>query len=339
MYTTRAAASRIPTIFALGLIAAAATLAPVEARGQQDPNQPAGQPPAQPGQPGQPGGRQGGRQGGFGNFATRMPFATGQVTGGDPATNTIIISSQFGGSQTVHVGADTKIVALVQIDASKLKVGDTIQVQGVPKEITASSITAGDVPDFLTAGLRGGRGGNGAAGANGNSPGTVAATGAAGGQNNAAQPARPQQPPAFASATGKVTSLEPMTISLSDEVSIVLKLGPNAKIMKLMPATINNIKLGDTIFASGTAGQDGTFTATGLGVNVNGIGGMMGGRGGFGGGPGGIGGPGGGGFGGPGGPGGGGFGGRGGRGGRGGAGGGGQGGAGGGQGGAGGAGN
>jgi len=298
MYSTRAAKSRFPSVLALGLFAASATLAPTLVQAQA-PNQPAGQPPATPGQPG---GRQG--RGGFGNFQARMPFATGQVTGGDPATGTIIISSPFGGSQTIHVTGDTKMVAMVQIDASKLKVGDTVQVQGVPNQITANTITAGELPDFLTAGLRG-RGGPGGAG--GNAPGAPpAAGGAAGGAN--AQPGRPQQQ-AFASATGKITSTEPLTIEISSEVSIVLKLGPNAKVSKLMPATINNVKLGDNVFAAGTASQDGTFAATGLGINVNAMGGMMGGRG-FGGPGGGFGGPGG-----PGGPGGG-FNGRGGRGGR-----------------------
>ena len=310
MVTTRAAKTRFHNRFAIGILAVAAAFAPCIAGAQQDPNQAGGQQ-GQQGQQGQPGGgRQGRGQrgGGFGNGG-QMPFASGTVSGGDPATGTIIINSTFGGgTQTIHVPNDTKTVALLPIDVSKLKIGDMIQVQGVPKEITANSITAGEMPDFLTAGIRGGRGGAPGAGTPGaTGAGTAAAPGAAAG----AQPPRPQ---AMASATGKVTKLEPLTISLSDEVSIVLKLGPNAKVMKIMPANINAIKLGDTIFASGTAGADGTFNASGLGINVGGIGGMMGGRGGgFGGaGGGGFSGPGGGGFGGAGG------GGRGGRGGRGG---------------------
>jgi hypothetical protein len=266
MYTTRAAMNRLHIMCAMGALAIVSLPAPA-IQAQQDP----AQPPAQPGQPGQPGGRQG--RGGFGNFANRMPFATGQVTGGDPATGTVIIGSPFGGSQTIHVGTDTKMVALVQVDATKLKIGDTVRVEGVPSQITASTIAAGDLPDFLTPPARG-RGGPGAP--VGAAPGAPQAAGAA------AQAARPQ--PATATATGKISKLEPLTIELSDEVSIVLKLGPNAKIMKMMPATINNIKLGDQVFASGQAGQDGIFMATGLGINVTQMPGMMGGgRGGFGG--------------------------------------------------------
>jgi len=262
---------------------------------QQNP----GQPGAQPGQTGQPGFQQGRR--GFGQGGARMPFATGQVTGGDPATGTIVIGSPFGGSQTIKVSPDTKMVALIQVQASSLKVGDHIQVQGMPTKMTANTITAGEMPDFLTAGIRGRGGPNGAAaGPGGNLPGAPApATGAAANAQGG-----PQQPPAFASASGKVTSTEPLTIQLSDEISLVLTLGPNAKVMKLMPATINNIKMGDTIFAAGQAGDDGTFTATGVGINLQNMGGLPGmGRGGFGGrafGPGGFGGPGAG-FGGPGG--------------------------------------
>jgi len=300
-------------------VLAAAVLAPAAAYAQD-----AGQPPAQ-GQPGQPGGGRGRQRGagggGFGNFQQQMPFAMGTVSGGDPATGTIIITSQFGnGNQTIHVANDTKIVVQVQVDISKLKVGDTVQVQGVPKEISVNTISAGEVPDFLPGGQRGGR-----AGGPGGQPGAPGNPGAAaGGQGAGAngQPQRPQAPPAVASASGKITKLEPLTISLSDDVSIVLKMAPNAKITKLMPGTINNVKLGDNITASGAAAADGSFNATGVGINV-----QMGGRGGrgFGGGFGGPGGPG---FGGPGGPGGGGFGGatgaggfggrRGGRGGRGG---------------------
>ncbi len=296
MVTTILAKSRFQTLGALVALTFATTLPSLAATATQDPAQPAapqGQA-GQPATPADPGARQG--RGGFGNLAARMPFAVGQVTGGDPATGTVIISSQFGGSQTIHVSNDIRIVALVQIDVSKIKVGDTVQVQGVPREITANTITAGELPDFLTMAMRGGRGG---AVTNGVIPGGV--------QADPNAQARPSQPQAFASATGKVTQLQPLTIALSDEVSIALKLGPNAKIMKLMPGTINNVNLGDTVFASGQAGADGTFAATGLGINVDaiaGMPGMRGFRGGFGGGPG------------AGGFGAGGFGGRGGRGGR-----------------------
>jgi hypothetical protein len=118
-------------------------------------------------------------------------------------------------------------------------------------------------------------------------------------------------PQAFknASATGKVTSTNPLTISLGSDVSIVLKLAPNAKVTKIESANLQNLKVGDRIMAAGQPGNDWTFTATGIGVNLDmgggfgfgpggpggfgpgGPGGFPGGRGGFGGGGVGIGGP------------------------------------------------
>ncbi len=115
-------------------------------------------------------------------------------------------------------------------------------------------------------------------------------------------------------ASGTVTSTSPLTISLSEGVSLTLKLDAKAKVTKFTTVTLGGIKVGDRIAAMGQTGDDGTFTASLVGVNVD-MGGMMGGgmggRGGFGrgggfggrgrggqGGPGGFGGPGGG----PGGP-------------------------------------
>src|SRR5579872_1338376 len=205
MKTQRAAAPRAGLALAFGAAGALLTLMPVGAGAQQPPAQDPGQ--AAQGQPG--GGRRqrGFGQGGFGQG--QMPFAQGTVSGGDPATGTIIINSQFGGgTQTIHVPNGTKGVALVQIDASKLAVGDTIQVQGVPKEITASTITAGEVPDFLRV-QRGGPGGPGGAGGPGAAPGAAPA----GGGGQPGQPGQPARPQAFANASGKVTKVEPLTIS------------------------------------------------------------------------------------------------------------------------------
>jgi len=233
-----------------------------------------------------------------------MPFSIGTVTGGDPATNTIIIKSQLGGAdQTIKVTSDTKFTVMSEVLVSALKLGDQVQVQGMPTKIEAASITAGELPTDLFGGR--GRRGPGGAGGPGSAP--VGGQPGAAGANGQPQPARPQMQ-ANASATGKIISKDPLTIALSEEVSVVLKVSEKTKITKIMPGTIKSIKLGDTIMASGAAGADGTFAATSVGVNINMgamMGGMMGGRG-FGGpgggGPGGFGG----GFGGPGGPGGGG---------------------------------
>ena len=294
-------------VAAIGLAITGASLAqpPATAGGGQ-----------QPGQPGQGGGRRG-----FGGGNMQM----GKITGGDAAGGTITIQSQFGGqSQVIKVTGDTEIDTQETIALKDLKIGDEVQVNGVPTGITVGSLTAGNPPAFM-GGNRNRRGG--AAGQPGQ---TGAAQQPQVDQNG--NPLPPPPPPANAMAQGRVVSLNPVTINIADNIDVVLKSGKDMKVSRYAKIKYSSLKVGDTIIAMGSTGQDGTFTATGVGVNMqNGMGGR--GMGGFGGG---FGGPGGGGFGGPGG-GAGGFGGGGGRGGRRG-GGGGAGGAGGGAGGAGGAG-
>jgi hypothetical protein len=209
----------------------------------------------------------------------------------------ITIASQFGGSQNIKVTSTTKFATQSTVTVADLKVGDQVQVQGAPTSITASSITAGDIPDFLQGG------GPGRGGPGGLQQGGVQASTRAGQPGQQGGPGNQMQ--AFAMAAGKIESLNPLTIAISSDVSIVLKLAKDAKITKITSTTLNDLKVGDRIQASGQAAQDGTFNATGIGVNLSQGGFGPGGSGGPGGiGPGGPGGGGRGGFGGPGGPGG-----------------------------------
>ncbi len=235
--------------------------------------------------------------GGPGGFNRRPPFAYGTVTAVDTGAGTITIAGRGGGpDQTIQTQGTTQIVSQVTAAVSDLKKGDTIQVQGVPTGITASSVTIGQSP---LSGL-GGPGG----------PPPPPGGGNGGGNGSAAAPAT-------AYATGTVTGTSPLTISLSSTASLTLKMDPNAKVTKFTPATLSTIKVGDRVLAAGTANDDGSFAATTVALNMDtsalgGFGrgggggrggyGRGGGRGGFGGG--GFGGPGGGGpgFGGPGAP-------------------------------------
>lgn len=203
-----------------------------------------------------------------------MNLLFGTVTGGDANTGVIVINSPAGGEQTIRVNADTQFMAQKLVDVSALQVGDRVQVQGVPTAITASSISVGQVSDLLQFG--GAQGGN-RRGNNGGNQGVLLMRGDEGPGGRMAQQA-------FASASGKVTSTSPLTISISDTASITLKLATDAKITKIQKATINNLKNGDTILVFGQAGNDGAFTATSVGINISmtGPGGLFGG-GGFGG--------------------------------------------------------
>lgn len=259
------------------------------------------------------GGGFGGGGGGFqGGRPNRAPFAFGTVSSVDATAGTITITPQFGGNgpQTIKVDSAAQVVTQASVALSDLKVGDRIAVQGVPTGITASAITAGDPP----AGLPGGGGFGGPRGGGGDGGG-----GNGGGGNGAAGGAAPQ---GFAAASGTIKALptksDPhLTISLGLDVQVFLKMADGAKITRYTAVKVADIKAGDRIIATGQPGDDGTLTASSVGVNLpalgfgGGFGGGGFGRGGFGGrqngrrrggfgGPGG-GGPGGGGFGGPGG--------------------------------------
>jgi hypothetical protein len=200
---------------------------------------PGGPPPDGPGGP--PGG-----PGGVGRF---MPFAAGTISAIDPNTGKIALQTQFGGNaRTIQVTNNTQFVTQMNITAADLQVNDQVQVQGVPTGITASSLTAGQMPDFLPGGGR-------------FRPGGPPNIGNPGGSGAGAAPA-------FASATGRVTATNPLTISLSNNVSLTVKLAPNARVSKIAPMAFNNLKIGDRVIASGQAGNDGSFMATGVAVNM-----------------------------------------------------------------------
>lgn len=254
------------------------------------------------GGPGGPGGGFGGPGGGRGGFGGRPPFALGTVSSVNSGAGTITLTPQFGGNgpQTIKVDPSAQIVTQTDAAVADLKVGDKIAVQGIPTGITASSLTVGDPPAGLP-GAGGFGGPRGGFGGGGNGPG-----------GNGGAPASQS----FATATGTIKALPTgtnshLTLSLGSDVQLFLKVAAGAKVTKYTTVRLADIKTGDRIIASGQTADDGTLTASTVGVNfpAGGFGGRGFGGGGMrgnrrGGGGGGFGGGGGGGFGGPGGPGG-----------------------------------
>ena len=239
-----------------------------------------------------PGGQFGGgdQMRGGGEPGRRPPFATGTVTAVDSASGTLTLSSPFGGPpQVIQTSAATKILSQGTAALSDLKVGDQVQVQGVPTGISASSVTIGQSPLPFGGGRGpggpGGRGPGGPGGPGGGGPGGFGGPGGNGGPQVKGQ----------ASANGTVTSVKPLTISLGTGISVTLTLAAAAKVTRFSPVLLSSIKVGDRIVSSGRNNDNGMFAATSVGVNVD-MGAMGMGRGGPGG-PGGFGGPGGGGFG------------------------------------------
>lgn len=229
------------------------------------------------------GGRNGGQGRGGAGFMARMPFAMGTITGGDATNRTIAIKSQMTGAvQTIQLSVATQIYTQVTVTVADLKINDKVKVSGIPTAITADSITAGDIPDFLQPTTRPRPGGA--------APAIAAATDPTAQDDpngDTVIPAPKVQ--ATASATGKVISLSPLTVELSKDVSVVLKLAPKAKIIRITLLPFKNLNVGDKIVAAGQANTEGVFEATGIGINIDpssglGIGGFPGGGGGFGGG-------------------------------------------------------
>jgi len=182
----------------------------------------------------------------------------GKISTIDAAAGTITLTSRIGSIQVIKGTADTTIESQVTITVSELKVGDEVQVQGIPTGISADTITAGSPPAFMM----GGRGRR--------SPGGfVPAPGRAGPLDANGNPVPQGPPPANAVANGKVVSTTPLTISVAENMDVVLRLARDGKISRYAPIPFSKLKIGDAIMAMGTIGQDGSFTATSIGVNMS----------------------------------------------------------------------
>lgn len=183
--------------------------------------------------------------------AGRLPFANGTVTAVDTAAGTLTLSPMFGGGtpQTVKVTDATQITATREGTVGDLKVGDTVQVRGVPTGITATQITAGDSADLPMGGmglpLAGPRLGSGG------------------------RPGLGGPQAAFAQATGKVTALSPLTVSVADGVQVTLRVTPDAKISRNVVEKMGDLKAGDRVMANGQPGDDGVLAASRIRVNAD----------------------------------------------------------------------
>lgn len=190
-------------------------------------------------------------------FSTaRMPFALGTISAVNAGTGTIMVRSQFGGDlRAVKITSATDITARVEAKVSDLKVGDTVQVRGVPTSLTASQISAGDAPasdPMMGASMMGGGSMGGG-------------TFGMGRPNGVSGPSGPGA--AYAQASGKITALSPLTIALPGGVSVTLTAAPGAKISRTISEKIGGLKVGDAIMASGQPADDGSLAATRLRVN------------------------------------------------------------------------
>lgn len=185
--------------------------------------------------------------------SAKMPFALGTIRSVDAAAGSFVVASQFGGdSRTVKVTAATEITARVESKVSDLKVGEIVQVRGVPTGITASQISAGDTPapgPVMGGGIVGG-------GMMGEGPSGMGRANSAGGPGAA-----------YAQASGKITALSPLTLALPGDVQVILKAAPEVKVSRMVTEKIGDLKAGDTVMVSGQPADDGSLAATRVRVN------------------------------------------------------------------------
>ena len=203
--------------------------------------------------PGGFGGPPPGQEGGPppGGFPGHSPFVAGTVSAVDAGAGTITITSQPGGSggnasQVIKVNSDAQFVTQSEVAVADLKVGDQVQVQGVPTGITVSSLTVGPAPVGLP--------GNGGFGPGGPGGGAAAAS-------------------SFATANGIIkaaaTKADPhLTISLGADAQLFLRVAAGTKITRYATLKIADIKSGDRIMVSGRTATDGSLTASMVGINL-----------------------------------------------------------------------
>ncbi len=209
-----------------------------------------------PGGPGgmAPGGQFGGGPnppgGPFGGPSGMMAFAFGKIGTVDAAAETITLTPQPGEAtgQTVKLTGKTRILAQIQVSLSELKIGDRVQVHGVPTGIAASQITAGDETSTVSSSPFGGPSPFGMGGPNGGpSVGAAAAS---------------------AQASGKITRLSPLTIAVSNTTSLTITAAPSLKVGKTISETLGDLKAGDHLSASGLSDAAGVLTADHVQINM-----------------------------------------------------------------------
>ena len=202
-------------------------------------------------------GRGGGRGGGFGGNAV-----FGTVSAVDVNTGVIGVQGQNDQQVWVAVTDQTQMSMSRQAGAADLQVGQQVTVSGQPTAIVANTVRIGEQ------GMFGGFGGGRAAGAN-NQAGNPAAPGGAGGGRGLQ---------ANAQVTGQIANLNPLTVAVEGGNPVAVTLPAEARISETLPATVQNVVIGDQLMAFGQPGEDGYYYAQV--VRLGDIGRFMGGRGG-----------------------------------------------------------
>lgn len=200
----------------------------------------------------QPGRGQGFGRGGFGGGVV----GTIQQIDATKGTLQIQTAGPQAGSRTVAFTAETPIYRQSQGTLADLKVNDRIQVSGMPTAITATQMQIGELPAPPAGGFGGGRAGGGPGGNAQGAPG--------------AGPGGPGGPaPSTASATGTIVSTSPLVVELAGNLRVTVTADPATRVMKMVKTTAADLKVGETIRATGRPGDDGNVTASQIQVGID----------------------------------------------------------------------
>lgn len=209
------------------------------------------------------------------------PMAGGTVQSVDTTNRTITLTDSSGDTETLSVPAGTKIVGTRTISASDLKVGDQIQVRGVPQVISADSIMSGDLSSMPSGGPAFGAMGGGPGPAFARGGGQASNESGSSGEQSGRQGYGPQPMAArfmsgssggsaggTASERGTIASVSPLTISLSGGQTVTVKTSSNTKLRTVGSEDLSDIQKGDQINAQVNRESDGTITAVQVNVNM-----------------------------------------------------------------------
>jgi hypothetical protein len=75
--------------------------------------------------------------------------------------------------------------------------------------------------------------------------------------------------PATAQATGKVVTTNPLVVMLDGNVKVNVVAESNTRIMRILPATIADVKVGDAVRAIGQPDENGNVVAMRLEIGVD----------------------------------------------------------------------
>lgn len=171
----------------------------------------------------------------------------GNVLKADASRNELMISgrSRNDPPQKIVVTEKTTLIKQVKGSAADLKVGDTIEISGVPLQIDARTIRVGEItrkPEVRPA-----------------KPSPAAAE----------RPAR--LPKSRSRLLGRVLKTSPLVVQLSEGINAEIKVSGETSIIRVATVPFNSIKLGDPVFALGSRDQNGALVAHRVQVGLEGF--------------------------------------------------------------------